>query len=153
MLPITDEAVSAVFAAYAPAARKRLLSIRELIFATAAKTEGVGEIEETLKWGEPAYLTNQSKSGSTIRLGWKAGSPDQVAIYFNCNTTLVDTFRTLYPELTYQGNRAISLDLEAEMPEQALTHCIQMALTYHRAKRKGGAVAITCARQPTHLKH
>ena len=54
----------------------RLMTLRALIFDVAAKTDGVGALDETLKWGEPAYLT-RSKSGSTIRLGWKASAPDE----------------------------------------------------------------------------
>ena len=74
-----------------------MLLLRELIFATAAATPGVGALEETLKWGEPAYLTSATRSGSTIRLAWKPARPEQYAMFFNCQTTLVDTFRTLFP--------------------------------------------------------
>lgn len=38
---------------------------------TAASTDGGGPIEETLKWGDPAYVTSATKSGSTIRVVWK----------------------------------------------------------------------------------
>lgn len=38
---------------------------------TAASFEEIGEIEETLKWVEPSYLTPKSKRGSTIRVAWK----------------------------------------------------------------------------------
>ena len=34
--------------------RSNLLILRQLIFDTAAVTEGVGELEETLRWGEPS---------------------------------------------------------------------------------------------------
>lgn len=43
--------------------------MRRLIVATAAETSGVGPLTEMLKWGEPAYLTEATVSGSTIRLG------------------------------------------------------------------------------------
>ena len=72
-----------------------------------ANSEGVGELEETLKWGEPSYLTTESKSGTTIRIDWKPKHPNQYAMYVNCKTTLVDTYRSLFPELTYEKNRAI----------------------------------------------
>jgi len=87
--------VEKVLDSYPAGIRKRMEVLRNLILRTAARTEGVGVITETLKWGEPAYLTEASKSGSTIRMGWKASSPDHYALYFNCRTTLVDTFRTL----------------------------------------------------------
>ena len=68
-----------------------------MILTTAATTQGVGELQETLKWGEPAYVTAETGSGSTIRIDWKKSEPDQYAMYFNCNTNLVATFRTLFP--------------------------------------------------------
>jgi hypothetical protein len=131
-----NAAVGAVFASYPPAIRRKLLGLRSLIFKTAASMPGVGELEETLKWGEPAYLT-QSKSGSTIRLGWKKSKPGQYAIYFNCQTNLVETFRTLFPkELKFAGNRAVIFDEKDRPPVDALAYCIGAALTYHRRDRR-----------------
>ena len=60
-------AVDDVFQSYPRAARAKLGALRKLILATAARTQGVGEIEETLKWGQPSYLT-KSKSSTTIRI-------------------------------------------------------------------------------------
>jgi hypothetical protein len=54
--------------------RGRLLEVRSLIFDIAATSAGVGPLTETLKWGEPAYLTAATGSGSTIRLGWSKSS-------------------------------------------------------------------------------
>ncbi len=135
MKPFENAAVEQAFAAYPPAMRKRLLALRDLIFETAAATAGVGEIEETLKWGEPAYVTAQSKSGSTVRIGWKKASPSQYAVYFNCQTHLVDTFRTLFPgEFRYEGNRAIVFNESDTVATKYLSFCLAAALTYHRNK-------------------
>ena len=71
MRAFEDTAVARAFEACPAPARARLLALRELIFRTAAETPGMGGFDETLKWGEPAYLTAASKSGSTIRIGWK----------------------------------------------------------------------------------
>ena len=132
MTPFQSAAVAQAYDAFPPVIRRKLLVLRELVFRTAASTEGVGELEETLKWGEPAYLTPATRSGSTVRLGWKKARPLEYALYFNCQTTLVDTFRTLFPkELRFEVNRAIVL-LEADsVPTQALRFCIAAALTYH----------------------
>jgi hypothetical protein len=62
--------VAAAFSIFPAGVRARLLEVRELIFETAADIKGVGPLTETLKWGEPAYLTQATGSGSTIRLGW-----------------------------------------------------------------------------------
>ncbi len=124
-------AVKAVFDAYPDDMRRRLLTLRELIFRVAATTDGVGEIEETLKWGEPAYVTSRSKSGSTIRIAWKAAQPAQYAMYFICSTPLIETFRGLFPyDFTYEGNRAIVFTGNDPGPPDALAFCIRAALTY-----------------------
>ncbi len=130
-----DAATARVFEAYPPTLRRKLMVLRKLILDTAAATEGVGEIEETLKWGEPAYLTTQSKSGSTLRIAWKKSAPTQYAMYFNCQTTLVETFRTVFPnEFRFEGNRAIVFNEADPVPRDALAFCIAAALTYHRGK-------------------
>ncbi len=131
--PALPAEVAAAFAAFPEPVGLRLLEVRRLIFATAAETAGVGPLTETLKWGEPAYLTEATSSGSTIRLG-RPKSPEGVgAVLFNCRTTLVETFRAQFPEaFSYQGNRAILLDPSVPMPAEPLAICIAMALTYHR---------------------
>ncbi len=90
---IKDPDVAAIFKSYPINMREKLMFLRQLIFDTAAETEGVGELEETLKWGEPSYLTPKTKSGSTVRIDWKKSIEIQYAIYFKCTTNLVATFR------------------------------------------------------------
>jgi hypothetical protein len=132
----SDPAVEAVFSACPTPIKTKLLALRRLIFETANNTEGVGALQETLKWGQPSYLTPQTKTGSTIRID-RVKSSNQVALYFHCQTDLVATFRELYPnELSYAGNRAVLLDADDELPEAALRHCIGLALTYHLRQRK-----------------
>ena len=135
MKQIQDEAVAAKFAAYPTAVRAKLLHLRQLILETAEELEHVGPITETLKWGEPAYLTSQTGSGSTIRIDWKAKSPDQYAMYFNCKTTLVDTFRTLFSkDFKFEDNRALIFTLSDSVPDDSVKHCIGAAMVYHRNK-------------------
>lgn len=129
---VTDTRVAATFARYPAAARARVLALRDLIFATAERIDGVGAIEETLKWGEPAYLTSETKSGTTVRLAYKDAEPDRYRLLVHCQTSLIDTFRTLHPELEYEGDRAIVFAVDEEPPIDAVAHCIEMALTYHR---------------------
>ncbi|MBC7954281.1 MAG: DUF1801 domain-containing protein [Cytophagales bacterium] len=133
MTPFQSPAVAQAFEAFPTGVRRKLLRLRQLIFDTAATTPGVGALEETLKWGEPAYLTSQSKSGSTVRIGWNKKRPTQYAMYFNCQTTLVETFRTMFPDdFTFEGNRALVFDETGAVPTDALAYCIAAALTYHR---------------------
>jgi hypothetical protein len=127
--------VAAVFSAFPEHVRTRLLEARGLIFETAARIEGVGPLTEALKWGEPAYLTEATGSGTTIRLGWFRSSERQCAVLFNCRTTLVDDFRSQFPEIfAYEKNRAILLDAREPLPRAPLSSCLGMALTYHRRR-------------------
>jgi hypothetical protein len=136
-----DPAVAAVFDAYPKRTKAKLLALRKLILETAAGTPGVGALDETLKWGQPSYLTNQTRSGSTIRIDRVKPAPgddrERYALYVHCQTTLVSTFRALYRDaLTFGGNRSILMDADAPLPKEALRHCIALALTYHRGGAK-----------------
>ena len=86
-------AVDAIFNAYPNPVRSKLKALRRLIFDTADTTEGVGALEEALKWGQPSYLTAESKSGSTIRIDQVKAEAGGYAVYFHCQTDLVETFR------------------------------------------------------------
>jgi len=132
----TDPRVAEIFREYPEKVRAKLLYLRELIYDTAAKTDGVGELEETLRWGEPTYLTTESGSGSMVRVNAK-GTEGQYAMYFHCQTGLVPIFRTLYPKkFSFEGKRAILFNQSDVVPVEELTQCISMALTYHQGKNK-----------------
>ena len=136
--PFLDADVERAFGSYPAKIRRKLLALRELIFETADLIEGAGEIEESLRWGEPAYLTAKSKLGSTIRIGWKASSPSQYAMYFHCQTNLVETFRTMFPnEFKFEGNRALVFNQADSVSMDSLAYCVAAALTYHRDKQRG----------------
>jgi len=132
---IADRDVRAVFAAYPRETRVRLLNLRNLIPETAATTQGAGEIEETLKWGQPSYLTSTTKSGTTIRIDAVKGDPTRYALYVNCQTNLIEIFRELYPDaLSLEGNRAVLFNVADTFPHDIISHCVSLALTYHRNK-------------------
>lgn len=142
MKPIQNAEVARAFAAFPPRVRRKLMALRELIFKTAASTDGVGTIEETLKWGEPAYVTSQTRSGSTIRLGWKKANPTHYAMYFHCQTNLIASFRGRFPnQLKFEGNRSIVFRENDVLPIASLSSCVAAALTYHRTKRASRRMA------------
>ena len=117
-------------------ARARLLEIRRLIYEAAADTDA-GPLTETLKWGEPAFLTEATKSGSTIRIAWKPSTPNHCGLYLNCQTDLVDRCRERFPDaFTYVGDRAVLVPVSGAFDADALRAVAAMALTYHRDKRK-----------------
>ncbi|WP_025543581.1 DUF1801 domain-containing protein [Vibrio parahaemolyticus] len=119
------------FDEYPENARVRLAELRNLVFQIASELE-LGEVEETLKWGEPSYSV---KTGSPLRMDWKLKSPNNYYLFFNCQTKLVDTFRELYgEELVFQGNRAIVLSLSKPIPKRVIKSCLELALTYQQRK-------------------
>jgi hypothetical protein len=108
-----------------------LSNIRELIL-NVAKQDGICDLTETLKWNEPSYI---SEIGSTIRFDWKEKHPEQYCIYFNCKTSLVETFKEVYGDtFVYEGNRAIVLTVTQVVPYKELAHCISMSLRYKKIK-------------------
>lgn len=132
MIQDMNPEVAKTFERYSSVIRNRLLFLRQLILRTASGMDGMSAIEESLKWGEPSY---RSRFGSPIRLGWKAALPEQYGLYFNCNTSLVDTFRERFADqLRFEGNRAILFQVDEKLPVEAVTVCIERALDYHRIK-------------------
>ena len=124
--------VEFIFQNYPDLVRSKMLFLRELIIEAATEVDDIKYIEETLKWGEPSYLT---KIGSTLRMDWKQKSPKQYALYFQCTSRLVKTFRSLFKNtLNFDGDRAIIFKMEEEIPIEVLKHCIKATLTYHKVK-------------------
>jgi hypothetical protein len=127
--------IAAALSRHPEPVRARLLEVRDLIFAVAAQTEAIGPLTETLKWGEPAYLTEASRSGSTIRLGATRTAPQAPAVFFNCKTTLVETMRSHFADdFAFIGSRALIVPLSPALPREPLRLCLQLALTYHMNK-------------------
>jgi hypothetical protein len=130
--------VARLFRAYPESMRRSLMRLRRLIFDTAARLDGVGPLEETLRWGEPAYVTTTG-SGSTIRIDRRRKHPTQYAMYFHCRTSLVDDFQAAFPDtFTFEGKRALVFDAGDRLPVRELAVCISAALTYHRQTPRGG---------------
>jgi len=128
----TDPQVEAIFSKYPDKVQKKMLYLRKLVRETAEEIEGLDELHETLKWGEPSFVT---KNGSTMRMDWKTKSPEQYALYFQCNSRLVETFRLVFgPLFQYEGKRAIIFQMNESIPKEELKACIKTALTYHTVK-------------------
>ncbi|MEM1247930.1 MAG: DUF1801 domain-containing protein [Acidobacteriota bacterium] len=136
--PKAPSPVAAVIADYPEAAQEKIEQLRDLVFRVAARTEGVGPLTETLKWGEPSFLTEASGSGTTVRVAWKEKTPDKIGVYVNCQTTLLDTFRGLFPRprgFELEGNRAVLLPIDQPLPTDELGLCIEAAFTYHQVRK------------------
>ncbi len=128
----TDPRVNHVFENYPVAIREKMHALRSLVIETAKEIDDISKLEETLKWGEPSYVT---KKGSTLRMDWKSKTPDQYALYFQCTSRLVSTFKIVYKNtFDFEGNRAIIFRMDAALPKEALKQCIKATLTYHQVK-------------------
>ncbi len=124
-----DPTVEDAFASFDPPILGRLLELRQLIYETARRTQAVGPLLESLKWGQPSYVPATQRTGSPIRLGRVGDSP---ALLFHCQTTLVESFRHQYEDVfRFEGNRALIVKLKGRLPKRALGDCITQALTYH----------------------
>lgn len=128
----TDPRVETIFANYPDFVQDKMQYLRKLVIETAREIENVSTLEETLKWGEPSFVT---KIGSTLRMDWKANAPNQYALYFQCTSRLVDTFRLVFDQkFQFEGKRAIVFHLDQQIPEEELKACIKATLCYHKVK-------------------
>ncbi len=128
----TNPEIEVIFSNYPDAVRGKMQYLRKLIIETAKEIEDITVLEETIKWGEPSFVT---KNGSTLRIDWKAQTPNQYAMYFQCTSRLVDTFRLIFNhKFQFEGKRAIIFQLNQEIPIIELKECIKAALTYHKVK-------------------
>jgi len=132
--------VARAFEAFPAPVRRRLRALRALVFETASATDEVGRLEETLKWGQPAYLTSETGAGTTIRLGWKASDPDTYRMFVHCQTDLIARFRDWFADdLEFEGDRAVVFRVAEPLPAAVASRCIEAALTYHRDKKRDRA--------------
>ena len=130
---IESKEVTKLIEGYPIEAQNQLKKIRQIIFKIATDHDKIEKLEETTKWGEPAYLT---PLGSTLRMDWKAKAPYQFALYFQCTSQLIPTFRFVFPDqLNFEGNRAIIFNVKDAIPIDVIEKCIRTALIYHKVKK------------------
>ena len=109
----------------------RLDQVRALIKRTAQETNGVGEIEESIKWGQASFATVRPKSGTPIRIGGNV-EVGIYSIYVPCSTSLISDFRETHPDMfDYHGSRELRFDISQSLPKSSLELFISAALTYY----------------------
>ena len=124
--------IQAIYESYPDGIREKCLQIRALIFQVAKNNPAIGPIEETLRWGEPSYIPTKTKSGTVVRLHHYKSKPFDFALYFLCNTTLVETFRELYPNtFRFGGNRALEFMVDDQLALKQIEDCIERAFSYY----------------------
>ncbi len=127
-----DVSVSHKVDLYSAKAKAKFFELRSLVYAVARDND-LGTIVETVKWGQPSYL---SKHGSTVRIDWLSEDPENLGVFFNCNTSLVETFKEVFGnQLVYNGNRVVVVAIDNPVPPE-LSACFFMALNYHKLKRQ-----------------
>jgi Domain of unknown function (DU1801) len=130
--PFASPQVETAFHVPDPIAREGLLALRNLILDTAHTIPKVGRIEESLRWGQPAYLTSQSGSGTTLRVGLSKKA--RFALFVHCQTSVISRFAQAFPGWDrIDGNRAVLFDTASEIDSFRHGWLIKHALTYHRS--------------------
>ena len=133
--PFSSPEVQAAFDAYPQPIRKRLLVLRDLILDAGAE-QGVGALEESLKWGEPAWRPRRARIGTTVRAAPYGARGSDIAMFVHCQTSLADQYRDAYPDqLELDGDRAVVFRSGAPLPRAIVRHCAAMAFTYHLRNR------------------
>ena len=132
-VPAAPDAIARAITAAPEPAQKGLWALRALILETAASLPNVGRVEECLKWGQPAFTTPETKSGSTLRLGCpKSGG---FALYAHCQSTIISSFAEAFPGLdTIEGNRAVHFSDASQIDPSRHGQLIAHALQYHLLK-------------------
>ena len=129
MTPMPAE-IWAVFESWPEPARSGLIRLRDLILAEAARLPEIGPVTEALRWGQPAFLTLDTGSACSLRLGLAKGR--DFALFVHCRTDLIATFRAgPGAEARTEGTRAILFRDPAEIDDDALAFLIRRALTWH----------------------
>ncbi|HHI88342.1 MAG TPA: DUF1801 domain-containing protein, partial [Hellea balneolensis] len=101
--------------------RSRLSQLRALVHSLAERSDAIGDIQESLKWGQISFATCRPKSGTPIRIDGDLKAKTY-SLFVPCSTSLIEDFRTHHPDMfDYYGNREIRLDLDRPLPKNALT--------------------------------
>lgn len=101
-----------------------------MVFDTATDDLRIGPVMEALRWGQPAYLTPVSKSGTILRLGVvKTG---EMALFVHCHTRPIPDCKAAFPGRDrIEGTRAVLFDASVAIDAMRHGWLIHRALTYH----------------------
>ena len=124
-----EDDVAQVFNSYSSQVKSALLQVRLWIIEHAQANGQIGSVKECLKWHEPSYLTEATKSGTTLRLTQL--SDNSFALLVHCQSRVISEFKILYPQLHYDKNRAVIFNASEPLPTAIIQHFIHLALTYH----------------------
>ena len=111
--------------------KDKFLYLKSLIYEQAALNPKIGEIEESLKWGQLSYVS-KNRSGTPIRLGIERKMPGYFGLYVNCSTTVINDAKHIYGDkFQYDGNRGLMFKSDDQLPEKEIRHIIDIILCHH----------------------
>jgi len=102
---------------------------RELLRA-AKSLPSCGELHESMKWGQLSFSTHNPRTGTPVRLSSVDEEADTCVLSVHCQTRLIADFREMYPELRFDKNRSLLVDLNA-LSTPPVAHFLASALSYH----------------------
>lgn len=110
---------------YTSSEQGKLSELQTLIHKVA--DESNIEIAESSKWGQLSFATPY---GTPIRID--KFSDTQIALFVNCQTTLIETWKSLFLDtMSFSKTRAIVFNTEENIPKEQLAICIDQAFNYH----------------------
>ncbi|WP_299768522.1 hypothetical protein [uncultured Tateyamaria sp.] len=118
-------------------AQTHFLRLRSIVHDVATSAD-IGPLDESLKWGQPAWRPKRPRVGSTLRVDWSPTTPNRLMAFVDCKTDLAAQMDNRFPQQFHNdGRRALGFDLDAPLDEDAVWQLAHITLTYHRAKRQG----------------
>ena len=129
-VPEPAAAVRAILDAHPAKERARLLAARALVYRVAAADDALGEIVESVKWGQPSYRSTDRHRGTAVRLGVDRRS-GRAGVCFHCGTAMIARCRERFPTaFSFDGKRGLLLDSDVHEVEETLAACVREALVY-----------------------
>lgn len=119
------------------AAQAQFQEVRCIVYDVALASD-IGPLDESLKWGQPAWRPKRPRIGSTLRVNWSPQSSTQLCAFVDCKTDLAAQMDVRFPgQFANDGRRALAFDLQTPLDHTAIWQLAHLTLTYHRAKRQG----------------
>lgn len=126
--------IQSVIARWPDAAQRHLLAARARFLDVCAAADA-GPLDESLKWGQPAWSPRTPRTGSTLRLNWSPQRPDALAAFVDCKTDLASEMSTRFPDQFHNdGRRSLVFELQTPLPSTAIDQLAYLTFTYHARK-------------------
>ena len=133
MKKFSEPEVKRAFEALPSSHKTHAYQLRDLVWQVADGMDLGCEFVETLKWGVPSYLPDKPRVGSTLRIG--QFDEEHIALYFNCQTMLVENFRSMFgDDVEFSKNRAVLFKVSEPLPESIIQTCASITFRYHLDK-------------------